>query len=326
MSNLEFYAGIDIGATNIKFGIFDSAGKILYRDNKPTLVEKGAKPLLHLITNIGENLLLRAAEEDLHVKWLGVGSPGAVDNFTGSIKGRSPNIPDWTGTDLGAHLKEHLNMPVYVDNDANAMAIGELRFGAARIFDTVICITVGTGIGGGVIINKNIWRGSSFSGGEIGHIPVDINGRECHCGNRGCMEAYCSSEAILNRARQKLKNGMTEIIDEILAGELDNINIKKLFAAARKGDETALAVVEETARILGAGLAGVVNLINPEALIFGGGIIDGGAGFIETAGAEIRQRAFPSATENLRILKAELGNDAGFIGAGLLGEYKSQRR
>ncbi|UCD95033.1 MAG: ROK family protein [Candidatus Zixiibacteriota bacterium] len=325
MSELNYYAGLDIGGTSIKYGLVDSTGRIINRNQKPTMIEKGAKPLLHLVTNIAENLLFQAAEEDLPVKWLGVGSPGTVDNVTGVVKGRCPNIPGWVGTELGSHLTSHLNTPVYVDNDANAMALAELRFGAARRFESALCITVGTGIGGGIIIDRTIWRGSSFSAGEIGHIVIKTDGAKCRCGNTGCLEAYCSSEAILRRTRKRMDNGVTEIMSDVLAGNLDNLNIKKLFVAAKKGDETALEVLEETATIMGAGLSGVINLLNPEALILGGGIIEGGAGFIETVGAEIRRRAYPSATENLRILKAELGNDAGFIGAGLLGEYKSNK-
>jgi len=324
MSETKYYAGIDIGGTNVKYGLVDSGGEIHYREQKPALVEKGAKPLLHLITNIAENLLYHAAEEDMTINWLGIGSPGTVDNLNGVIRGTCPNIPEWVGTEIGPYLKNHLNLPVYVDNDANAMALAELKFGAARRFNSSICLTVGTGIGGAVIINKELWRGGNFSAGEIGHIIVNSNGEKCRCGNIGCLEAYCSSAAMLNRTRKKVKNHMSDTLSEVLSGDIDNLNIKKLFTAAKKGDDIALEVVEETAELLGAGLSGVVNLINPDAMIFGGGIIDGGAGFIEAVSAEIRRRAFPTATENLKILKAELGNDAGFVGAGLLGEYKTK--
>jgi glucokinase len=325
MSDLHYYAGIDIGGTNIKYGLTDSNGKVHFREQKPALVEKGAKPLLHLITNIAETLLYHAAEDEMPINWLGVGSPGSINNTTGIVQGRCPNIPGWVGTELGPHLKNHLNMPVFVDNDANAMALAELQFGAAKRFGSSICLTIGTGIGGGIIINKELYRGENFSAGEIGHIVIEINGRKCRCGNRGCLETYCSSEAMIDAIREKGKNGMTETLSEVLNGNIENLNIKKLFAAARKEDPTALEVVDETAACLGAGLSGVVNLLNPEALIFGGGIIDGGAGFLEAVGAEIRKRAYPTATEKLKIVKAELGNDAGFIGAGLLGEYKSKR-
>ncbi|MFH2037533.1 MAG: ROK family protein [Candidatus Zixiibacteriota bacterium] len=323
MKNTEHYAGIDIGGTNIKFGLVDSEGNILYREQKPTQVEKGPKPLLHLVTNIAENLLLRAAEEELAISWLGVSSPGAVDNKTGVIKGRCPNIPGWVDTPLGEHLSDYLNLPVFVDNDANAMALAELNFGAARRFSSALCITVGTGIGGGIIINRALWRGATFSGGEIGHIVLDSDGPKCKCGNYGCLEVFCSSQAMLDNLKGKNSNGLSEILDDVLSGDIANLNIKKLFSAAKKGDESALEVIEEAAQKLGAGLSGAINLLNPEALILGGGIVEGGAGYLEAVGVVIRERAFPSATENLRILKAELGNDAGFIGAGILGKYKS---
>jgi len=325
MQNIQHYAGIDIGATNIKYGLVNGTGEIIYRGQKPALVEKGSKPLLHLITNIAENLLLRAAEEDVKISWLGVGSPGVVDNLAGVVKGRCPNIPGWEGTELGPYLKEHLNMDVYVDNDANAMALGELRFGAGRRFNSALCITVGTGIGGGVIINRKLWRGETFSAGEIGHIVIDYNGPQCRCGNWGCLEAFCSSSAMIARIKKHFKDGVSDLFSEVIDGDEKKLTIKKIFTAGKKGDESALKVIEETATILGAGLSGAINLLNPEALILGGGIVEGGAGFIEAVGAEIRRRAYPSATEKLRILKAELGNDAGFIGAGLLGEHKSRR-
>jgi len=325
MPDLQYYAGIDIGGTNIKFGIVDSNGDIVFKQQKPAMVEKGAKPLLHMITNIGENLLLRAAEDDLPVHWLGVGSPGTIDNITGTVLGASPNIPEWPGTELGSHLRDYLNLPVYVDNDANAMALAEMRFGAAKRFDSVICVTVGTGVGGAVILNREIWRGSTFSAGELGHIVVKYDGKKCKTGNDGCLEAYCSSDAMMERTAEKYKANPSDILKEIISDNVANLNIKRIFSAAKKNDPLALEVIEETARILGAGLAGVVNLLNPEAVVLGGGIVEGGAGFIEVVTEEIRRRAFQSATENLRVLKAELGNDAGFIGAGLLGEYKSKK-
>jgi len=211
-------------------------------------------------------------------------------------------------------------MPVFVDNDANAMALAESRFGAAVGSKSVVCATVGTGIGGGLIIDGKVWRGASGSAAELGHIPIDLNGPDCLCGGKGCVEAYCSSRAMVARAKKKLSGGLTPTFDEVLDNGLDSLNIKKLFLAARKQDEVAIEILEESARYLGIGLAGVVNLLNPETVVIGGGIADGGAGFVELVAAEIKNRAWSSATEELRIVKARLGNDAGFIGAGILGE------
>jgi glucokinase len=314
------YAGIDIGGTSIKFGLFDSEGKILYREQRPSLVEKGATPLMHLIGNIGERLLYFAADEELDVRWLGVGSPGAIDFSTGVVTGPSPNIPGWEGMEIGPNLSDRLNIPVYVDNDANAMALAEARYGAASGSDSVVCATVGTGIGGGLILGGKVWRGAHSSGAELGHMSIDYDGPKCSCGQRGCVEAFCSSEAILARTRNHLKGGLTPAFQSVLEGDLKNLSIKKIFAALGKGDEVAEEVIDETGRYLGVALAGVVNLLNPETIVIGGGIAEGGGGFIDAVIGEIKQRAFSSAVEKLRVVRATLGNNAGFIGAGLLGE------
>ncbi|MCK4460922.1 MAG: ROK family protein [candidate division Zixibacteria bacterium] len=314
------YAGIDIGGTNIKFGLVDSDGHVVYRRQRPTMAQKGPTPLMHLVTNIAESLLLYAAEEDHHINWLGVGTPGAVDFRTGVVIGPCPNIKGWQGMDIGPRLKERLNMPVYVDNDANLVALAEARLGAAVGAKSVVCVTVGTGIGGGIVLDGALWRGASYSAAELGHISICYDGPQCGCGRQGCIEAYCSSSAILRRARSKLKANPSPTFESILEGNLENMTIKKLFAALKKGDSVAKETLNETAFYLGTGLAGVVNLLNPDTVVIGGGVADGGGGFHEMVGAEIKKRAFDSAVENLKVVKATLGNDAGFIGAGLLGE------
>lgn len=320
MSERQAFAGIDIGATNIKFGLTDPSGKILYKEQRPTLVEKGAEPLMHLVTNIAERLLYHAAEEDCRVNHLGVGTPGAVDNRAGTVVGPSPNIEGWQGMRIGAILSDRLNLPVYVDNDVNAMALAEARFGAGVGHKAIVCVAIGTGVGGGLILDGKLWRGASHTAGELGHISINPDGPLCGCSARGCIEAYCASPAIVNRTIEKLKSGMTPAFDELLDGSTDNLTIKKLFAAARKNDAVALEVIDETAELLSVGLAGIVNLLNPDIVIIGGGIADGGGGFVDAVSAGIRRRAFESATVNLRVARASLGNDAGFVGAGILGE------
>ncbi|MFH1687882.1 MAG: ROK family protein [bacterium] len=314
------YAGIDIGGTNIKFGLFDSSGKILHREQRQTLAEKGPLPLMHLVTNIAERLLFFAADEDLTVKHLGVGTPGAVDFASGRVIGPCPNIPGWQGMDIGRNLKDRLNMPVFVDNDANAMALAECRFGSAAGAKTVLCATVGTGVGGGLVFDGHIWRGAHSAAGELGHMPINFDGPKCGCGQNGCLEAYCSSKAIMTRLQKKLGQGLTPAFEKLLDGPDDKLTVKKLFAAQAKGDEVAIEVIEETARYLAIGLAGVVNLLNPDTVVIGGGVADGGGGFVEIVASEIRKRAFASAVEELRVVRAGLGNNAGFVGAGLLGD------
>lgn len=321
----DIFAGIDIGGTNIKYGIFNGAGEILFKDKKPTPSQNGRTQMLHLLKNIGEILLYFAAEENLNISSLGVGSPGAVNHLTGKVIGPCPNIDDWTGTEIGTNLAEYLNIPVHVDNDVNAMALGEIIMGAGKGSHSVVCTTVGTGIGGSFVYRNHVYHGHNFTAGELGHMTINFNGPECACGNRGCLEAYCSSKYILGSVKSKLKGELTPIFKEVLEGDIENLTIKKLFSAAMKNDEIALEVISETAFYLGTGLAGIVNLLNPETVIIGGGITDGGAGFVEKVSTVVKEKAFSSAIEKLKIEKAHLGNQAGFIGAGLLGIAPKER-
>jgi glucokinase len=322
MSSQTVYAGIDIGGTNIKYGLIDMKGKVLFREQRPTMAEKGADPLMHLVANLSEGLLYHAAEEELEVRWLGVGTPGAVDSKSGKVIGVSPNIAGWQGMEIGQILKDRLNLPILVDNDVNAMALAEARFGAAQGYKSVVCVAVGTGVGGGIIIDGRLWRGANHSAGEIGHISINPNGPSCRCGSKGCLEVYCNSQAIIGRTTAKLSNGLTPVFKEVLDNSLENLSIKKLFAAARKNDEIASHVIAETAEYLSIGIANVVNILNPEIVVIGGGVADGGSGFVEAVAAEVRKRALVTVGASLRITKATLGNDAGFIGAGILGEVR----
>lgn len=320
MTDKNIFAGIDIGGTNIKFGLFDETGKILHKESRPTMADKGAQPLLHLVTNIAERLLFYAAEEEYDIRYLGVGTPGAVNFKTGQVIGACPNIKGWQGVELGKVLKERLNIPIFVDNDVNAMALAETKFGIAKSANSVVCCTIGTGVGGAIIINGKLWRGANYTAGELGHMSIKFDSEIEHSGMFGSIEGYCASKAIIGRLKKLLKKEMTPVFEKILEGDLNNLNIRKLFTALKQEDDVARQVVDETAHYLGVGLAGVVNLLNPESVVIGGGITEGGGGFVEAVAKEIKKYAFDSAIENIRIVRASLGNDAGFIGAGLLGE------
>jgi len=320
MTDSKIFAGIDIGGTNIKFGLVNEEGKILHRESRPTMADKGPQPLMHLVTNIAERLLFYAAEEEYDVRHLGVGTPGAVDFRTGKVIGPCPNIKGWQGMEIGNALQDRLNMPIFVDNDVNAMALAESTFGTAKNTNSVVCVTIGTGVGGAIIINKKLWRGANYTAGEVGHMSIKFDSDVVHSGVYGSIEGFCSSKAIISRLKTALKKNMTPAFEKVLEGNLDNLNIRKLFAALKLEDEVAKQALDETAHYLGVGLAGVVNLLNPEAVVIGGGITEGGGGFVESVADEIKKYAFDSAVENLRVVRASLGNDAGFIGAGLLGE------
>jgi glucokinase len=313
-------AGIDIGGTSIKFGIFDSNGEVLFQSSRPTEAIKGANPLMHKITNIAEQLLLHASEEDIEIKNIGVGSPGGIDTDSGIVVSICPNIPNWKGVDIKKPLQEHLNIPVFVDNDANCMALAEMTFGAAIGYGSAVCLTVGTGIGGALIMDGKIYRGKTFTAGELGHMPIDQNGEECSCGNVGCLETLCSSKAIFANAKRISHKQLTPKFKELLENESDGLTIKKIFSAYEERDENAVELIENAAYSLAVGLSGVVNMFNPQAVIIGGGVTQGSEKFVELVEDDLKKLAFDSAVEKLVVSKAKLGNNAGFIGAGLLGK------
>lgn len=314
--SVKLYAGIDIGATNIKYGLVDREGNVPYRDQTATPKNALGEALFEKIAVCGEQLLVEADESGGTVDYLGVGSPGSVNMTTGVIQGGCPNMPLWEGFHLRDRLAERLNLSVMVDNDANCAAVAEHRFGAGRGYDNIICLTIGTGIGGGLIIGGKVYRGANFSAGEVGHLLVG-GGNDAESSR--FLETIVSSKAILARLKDRLTGDNTPVFDSLVGDDMEQLTIKKLFQAARRGDRAAMEVIQTTARILGTALAGLVNVLNPEIVILGGGIAEGGREFVDTVRDTIKNRALAAAIEGLEVVPARLGNAAGFIGAAFLG-------
>lgn len=312
---MKLRAGIDIGATNIKFGLVDGDGNVRYRGQIGTPREASAEELFKKVAHCGEQLLIEADEIGATVDTLGMGSPGTINIKTGVVCGTCPNIPGWVGFHLRERLKERLNLKVLVDNDANCAALAEHRFGAGKGFDNIICLTIGTGIGGGLILNGEIYRGKDYSAGEIGHLLIGGNGNEAP----KKLEELVSSRAILSQLHDELA-GNSSAASSRLMTDIEQLTIKKLFLAVRKGDDVALKVIVHSAQILGVALAGLVNIFDPELIILGGGVAEGGSEFIERVREFVFKEALPNATENLSVVPAQLGNAAGFIGAAILPE------
>jgi glucokinase len=310
------YAGIDLGGTNIKFGLVSTDGEPIIARTVPSNASEGTESILASLLECGQELLLYADENGFDVDYLGIGSPGTVDSERGRILGHSPNIPGWQDTEVSEKLSEKLNLPVHVDNDANVMAVAEVKFGAARGYENVICTTVGTGIGGAVIIAGQLVRGASYSAGELGHVPVVKDGKKCSCGLSGCVEAYAGASGLLDILREKalFSSSASKLAEDLKNGR--EINIKELLNYYRSKDSLAIEVLKQQADYLATGLVGSVHLLNPEAIVIGGGIADGGgSGYVRLVSEKLKQRVFADAYRGLKVLKAELGNKAGFIGA-----------
>jgi len=313
-----------LGGTNIKFGIVSDKGEVLYKGMLSAQANLGRDAILNNIGRAVEQSIAFATKKKIKIKGVGVGSPGTVNLNTGKIEGSCPNIPQMVDVNLKQWLSRFFEFPVYVDNDANVMALAESKFGAAKGYKDALCLTLGTGIGGGIIIDGKLFHGSNFAGAEFGHMSICYDGRKCRCGGIGCLETYASAPAMVKDTKRLLKRKGKSIIHKLIKGDLNRLTTEIIFQAEKKGDVLASQVINQACAYLGAGIASAVNLLNPQVVVIGGGVSEGGKSFIQRIEKEVKKRAFPSATKSLKVVKAKLGNDAGFIGAAILCSSASQ--
>jgi len=316
------YIGIDLGGSQIKYGIVSTSGKILTKGGRLTPLKKGRKGVIDSLVEIAGNLLKFARKNKIKIRGIGIGSPGCIDMNSGKVMGSSPNIPFWVGTNLKKIFRK-FNLPVSADNDANLMALAEARFGAAKNCQSAVCLTIGSGIGGGIIINGEVYRGSNFSAGEIGHTSVNYLGEKCNCGRVDCMETYASANAMLRRTQKLVRTDGKSVLSQLIRKNGNRLDVPTFFQAFRKKDRVAQKIVEETGETLSRGIANVVNILNPEVVVIGGGLVDEYPPIIKKIERKVKHKVFPAAT-NLKIKKAKLGNQAGFIGAAYLASQKKR--
>jgi len=314
-----YYIGIDLGGTNIAAGIVDEDMNIVLKDSIPTKLPRSADLIIDDMAYLTKELLKKASISMDQVKWIGIGTPGTANFDTGIIEYsnnlRFNNVP------MVKMMEERLGKKVFVENDANAAAYGEFKAGAAKGANSAVAITLGTGIGGGVIINKRILHGFNFAGGELGHTVIEVDGRECTCGRRGCWEAYASATGLINLTKESMKEHKDSIMWEIAGGSLDNVNGKTAFDAMRKNDEAGRQVVDLYIKYLGCGLINMINIFQPEVLCIGGGICKEGDNLIKPLEKIIeKERYNKNAEKQTKICVAKLGNDAGIIGEAFVGE------
>ncbi|MDZ7270836.1 MAG: ROK family protein [candidate division KSB1 bacterium] len=304
---MELIVGLDLGGTFLKAGLGDKAGKLLHKGIRPSAANAPAQVIFENMFAAVEELIALARQQGGHVRAIGVGSPGVIDVDRGRLLGQSPNLPHWADVDIGGVMSEHFGLPVVADNDANLMTLAEVTLGAGRGCRHAVCLTIGTGIGGGLFLNGEIYRGSRYAGAELGHTLVEFDGRPCPCGGRGCLEQYASAPATVRDYVARLETSGRSVPEKV--------DTRLIFERARQGEPEALAAVEQTCTYLGAGIASFANALNPEVVIIGGGVADAGEFFIARVADAVRKRAMPTAWKDLQIRRAELGNDAGIIGA-----------
>ncbi len=305
---MGLYIGLDLGGTNLKYALGDKTGNLKVKKSKPSLsYENQDKIFKNIFSAIDE---LRS-ETKSDIQAIGVGTPGSVNVKLGQLIGNTPNIPDWADAPVKKTIEDKYGIPVYIDNDANVVALAEARCGAAVDCSSVVCFTIGTGIGGGIILNNEIYRGANYSAAEVGHITVEMNGKPCGCGNFGCLEAYAAAPAMINRYRHKLKRTGLLYNEHQLSTEF-------IFQKAIVEEDFAIETINETCDYLGTGIAGVVNVLNPEMVLIGGGVAEAGDEFIKRIEKVIRQKIMKANSDVLKVGKVKLGGDAGVIGAILL--------
>ena len=310
---MNYYAGIDLGGTFVKGGIVDEEGNILVKDKIPTGKERPYAEIAADMAQLVLDLAKKAGISPADVKAAGVGSPGTIDSKNGIIV-YSNNIR-WEKVPLGAELKKHLGIPVFATNDANAAALGESFAGAAKSYPSSVFITLGTGVGGGIILDNVLFEGNRSAGAEIGHMVIRMGGEKCTCGRKGCFEAYASATALIRQTRNAMAKDKTSKLWEICPNPED-VNGKTAFDGMRAGDKTAEKVVKNYITYLAEGIANLANIFRPDAVVLGGGVCAEGDNLLVPLRRKVNRLLY-GGTKYAPVLVtvAMLGNDAGLVGA-----------
>lgn len=306
--------GIDVGGTNVKIALVGDGGNILNSNSVPTRAEMGYEYTVNNIKQAIKDLLKEA--KNPKIEGIGFDFPGQIDYKNGIVK-LAPNIPGWVNVPIAKIIEDEFQVPTKIDNDVHCAAIGELKFGAGRGCENFICMTVGTGIGSGIVINGQLVRGASNAAGELGHIKLNMETNNlCGCGDYGCLEAFASGPSIVKMAQEYLMSGKSTKFRELANG--GEITPFLVCEAAKMGDPVAKRIFTIMGEYIGFGLSSVVNLLNPEKIIIGGGVAEAGDILLEPIRETIKKRAMVVAGSAVEVVKAELGNSAGVIGASML--------
>jgi glucokinase len=322
----KYIIGVDLGGTNIVVGAMPEDGsRELAIRSEPTHSERGTEAVVDrivaMIAGVISEVMNNSGARPTDFLGVGVGAPGPLDREAGVVI-VAPNL-GWRDFPLRDRISDAIRLPVTLDNDANCATVGEWWRGAAQGARNVVGLTIGTGIGGGVIVDGKLFHGSSDVAGEIGHTTIDSTGRYCKCGNYGCLEAYASGPAIAQRAREALERDEESRLRQLVNGDLAALTAATVYDAAREGDALAREIVRDTARFLGTGIANLLNILNPDVVVVAGGVTQAGETLFEPLRAEVRRRAFRPAVNACRIVPGLLPGTAGMVGA--VATFRAQR-
>lgn len=305
----NYVIGIDLGGTNLKAGLVDKGGKITHRLSIKTNYNADPQAISNQIFELIDEIIKEAHVKKSDIIGVGLGSPGLIDKKGETII-FSPNLPRWRNIPIKLLVTERFSMPCVLENDANAAAWGEKWVGAGKDVSSLVMLTLGTGIGGGIVIGNKLWRGANNVAAEIGHMIIQMDGPKCSCGNNGCIEAYASATAMVRRFKELLKSGVSSSLKDSR-----EITAKIINDAAFQGDKASLDVIEETGRYLGIALVNIMHILNPEMIVLTGGMIGSGELLMNPIRQVTKQKAFEASYKDTKIVFSQLGNDAGIIGA-----------
>jgi glucokinase len=313
--NIRSVLAVDIGGTKIFAALFSPAGKMLASVTRPTLADEGVNAV---VDRLGSTISGLLNDHHLHVSQLAgiaIACAGGIDTGRGVVVTPSPNMPDWSDVPLADIVREKFSVNAFILNDASAAALGEHRYGVGRGLRNLVLFTLGTGIGGGIIIQDELYLGAVGGAGELGHMTVAADGPKCGCGNTGCLEMFASGRAVVRDAIARLRRGASSSLEKMVGGDIEKITAEQVGTAARRGDPLACDIISRAAYYLGIGLVNAVNIFNPEMVIIGGGMAGLGDMLLAPGRQMIAARAFSVSSGTVRVVTAQLGNEAGVYGA-----------
>ncbi len=311
--------GIDLGGTHIVFSVINPIGKQITTMTLPTQAHKGGKHVLRNILTGIEQLIRKTPIPKKQIIGIGLGTPGAVDR-QGTLIGGAQNLPGWEGTNIYRPVQNKFNLRIVASNDATIAALGEARFGAGKGKTNVVMITLGTGIGGGIVINNKVYRGTHDMAGEVGHMTIIMHGRRCSCGKKGCFETYASATGIVRTAQDFIaaypKYNSSLLLNKLKSGE--SLSSRLIYFCAAEGDSLSLRITEQTAEYLGIGIGNLLNILSPDIFIIGGGVTNAGDFLLKPARRYIKANTWNMIFNRTKVVFAKLGDQAGVVGAATL--------
>lgn len=315
-----YYLGIDLGGTNIAIGLVNENLEIVLKDKVPTGASRPTSDIMDDMAELCKSIIKRVGISFDEVAYAGIAAPGSVDPENGVV--RYSNNIKMSDYPIAEELKKRIPIKkVYLENDANAAALAEAKAGAGKGYSDLVMITLGTGVGGGIVIGGKLYSGFNYCGAELGHTVIEFGGRPCTCGRRGCFEAYSSATGLINMTKEIMSENADSMMWDFVRDDINNVSGVTAFKAAKKGDAAGAEVVDKYIKYLACGLTNIVNIFQPEVLCIGGGVCGEGDYLLKPLTKLIRRSEYGSATQTkfCQIKIAELGNDAGIIGAAVLG-------